>query len=587
MNRTPPRGWAGYDAVVSDEGSEVGSSPKLSGGGRRSSFSSAVEVAPELVKTLPDTDRFAGLGILAVLTLFGLALWLGPKATEEGSFNSSTMLILLCVGTGALIAMVIIGVLGRARSHAAELEGDESDEPKADESMPGVSASGSVRAVALSAGAALIEEQSIYTSELIEVFRAYDVTLERPVAKKVLRVPERRQDFVDGAREAIRISDLPHFTGIYAADFTAELPYILMQFIEGGTLRQYIEAQGATPIAIEVARRIVFEVGDAVFRAHQASVRIGNIKASNILLDDRDEPYISPRTSLKFVNAKQLRSAMMDHALKLEDIVYTAPELLSAERAKDARGEQCDQYALGILAYELMSSRLPPTLPTVTAQPEGARVEASCRLLLDKGIAAYEPLPPIHELRPEVPIQVSEIIAKMTALEPEQRYARLDLALAALRSVSRTILLVARDSYVRCLAAERSPTFLECFYEQFTASETISARFGNFSAEQWTRQHGKLQAAIEACFDFAQLLDPKLEIAEPNSMSKLARVHGQGGLAIQPEEYELFIDALVRTACGEAGRAPYDPKCEDPARREDIARAWRELLTPITAYFSR
>ena len=368
-----------------------------------------------------------------------------------------------------------------------------------------------------------------------------------------------------------------------------------MQYINGGTLRDFIESQGASRISAEVARRIVFAIGDAMLQAHRHSVRLGNIKASNILLDENDDPWISPRTSLTFVNAKQLREAVKTIEVRLEDIVYTAPELLSPEHARDARGDLCDQYSLGILAYELMTSILPPTLPTITEQPEAARLERTCRLLVDKGLSAYVSLTPVHEMRRDIPTRIGEVIARMTAVDPQKRYAHLEHALAALRSVERTNLLIVRDSFVRCLEQDSAhagdepprPTFLEAFYDGFTADDVVRERFASFSKEQWTAQHGKLRASIEACFDFAQVLDPKLDIPEPNSMSALARRHGPGGLHITEREYRLFVDALVATVCGVDRREPYDPACTSPERREEIERAWRELLTPITAYFAR
>jgi hypothetical protein len=508
-----------------------------------------------LVRSVPNPDRFAVAGLVSVILLYAVAFQFGTKVTPTT----------LGFGVGAVLVIVLSWIWIRAKQARAEASAAaEAPEP------------------------ALTKLELIARGVAAETWRAYDPQLRRRVVKKLLTDREREEDFVDGVRQAIRLSDRANYMTIYSGCFAGpEVPYFVMQYLEGGSLRDYLEAQGTTPLNIEFVRRIVYKVGEAMHYAHQQSVKLGNIKASNILLDANDEPHISPRTRLTFLNPSQLRAAVREREVTLEDLVYVAPELLSAVRAPSARAELNDQYALGILAYELLTSKLPASLPTVHGdEPARARVERTCALILDKDFAAFEELPPAHTVRRDVPMRISEILAKMTSLDPDKRYDRLDQALAALHSAEQSILLAARDSYIRCLSVARSPSFFECFYELFTADATVAAHFAGFTAERWTEQHGKLQGALDACFDFAKLLIPNVEIAEPNVMTRLVGVHGPG-LGIGAEEYAAFVDALVATVCGEGERAPYDPECADSKRREEIERAWREMMRPIVDYFLR
>lgn len=448
-----------------------------------------------------------------------------------------------------------------------------------------IAADGNDGADAGEATETLESPETLYVGKKTDVIGAYDPVLRRNVIKKVLKSGEDREEFIDSARTAMRLSNLPNYIKIYSASIARnEPPHLVMQYLEGGDLHNYIEKNGACLLALDDVRRIVHRVGAALQNAHQRTVPLGNIKPTNIILDDENEPHLSPRVRLTFLRPAQLNEAVRDRTVSLEDLVYTAPELFASHGSDALSHDLSDQYSLGILAYHLLTCSLPRTLPTIDSTPESARVEKSCALLQQRGAAAFQELPYMHELRSGVPIKVSNTFKKIVSLNPADRYDRLDLALRAMRSAEQTTLIAARDSYTRCLANDHKQTFFERFYAEFTSNEKIAARFDNFDRDSWTAQHGKLQRAIDASFDFVKDFVAAVDFEEPNAMSGYARQHADFG--IDKAEYEWFVDALVRTVCGTKEHPPFDPECEDKERAEEIGRCWRESMGPVVRYFT-
>ena len=151
------------------------------------------------------------------------------------------------------------------------------------------------------------------------------------------------------------------------------------------------------------------------------------------------------------------------------------------------------------------------------------------------------------------------------------------------RFLIRSILLAARDSFIRCLANDLQQTFFEQFYAEFTSNEEVAARFDNFDRDSWTAQHGKLRRAIDASFDFVKDYAATVDFELRNSFYDDAQKHAD--LGIESAEYGWFVDALVRTVCGAEEHPPFDPECEDKERCEEIDRSWRELMSPVVRYF--
>lgn len=526
------------------------------------------------LKDLPISVRFAGLVIILVIGFLGTIVAVVDLP--------GWLLALLILSMIVLLFAIAFSAHGLLRGPLGSAQAPAPTSDHGEDSPPAATTASRLRDLELiSEGLASL------------TYSAFDPDLKRRVVKKRLTDLSRSEEFKAGVREAKKVSDRANFVTIYWADLDdPEGPYFVRQYLDQSL--QDMMGQQPSRLPIDYVRRVVFKIGSAIRQAHEAGVKLGNVRASNIMLDANEEPHVSPRALETFVSPAQLREAVRERKLTPEDLTYLAPELLCRDGGGSPIIELSDQYALGILAYHLLTGELPPTLAPAdddddrdSEDPRASQVDRACELVLEQGMAAYVALPPLNEVHAQVPTLVGQILARMTALRPEDRYERLDLALAALRSADQSILLAARDSYTRCLAAsDRSPTFFECFYAQFTANETVGARFAMFETPaQWTAQHGKLQASLDACFDFAKLLITEHQVAEPNAMTWLVARHGPKGLAISDVEYDAFVDALVATVCGEDGRAPYDPECASEGRRAEIARAWRELMAPIVRHF--
>jgi hypothetical protein len=424
------------------------------------------------------------------------------------------------------------------------------------------------------------------TGDVSDVVVALDTQLKRTVVKKTMKQREQAEDFIETARAATTLSGLPSFISVYWAGFGAcRRPYIVMQHLEKGNLSKHIRRHEAATLDLEYTRKVIVRIGEAMYQAHNRKVAIGNLKSTNILLDERYEPYLLPRTRNTFLRTFELRNAVSNRLVTLEDLVYTAPEVLSRAGSQDTPYELSDQYSLGILAYELLTGELPPTLPIDPSLTDDERLDAACRLIERRGDAAIVELPPVKERRREVPNLVSSIIQRMVSLDPQDRYPRLDVALGAWRAAEQFLVQEARESYVRCLATARTPGFFECFYDSFTGREGVVARFASFDRDRWTAQHGKLRHALDASFSFVGSYVPNIDVPEPNALTAVAASHGIGGLEVGKTEYRGFVDALIETVCGTETQPPFDTECADPARRDEVEVAWRELMKPVVRYF--
>lgn len=414
------------------------------------------------------------------------------------------------------------------------------------------------------------------------VYQARDRVLQRQVAIKVPRAAEQRQAFMSDVHDAIRMSEEANFINIYDAASDEQTAYCVIQHIGGKTLKALI-SEHPRGLPVQTFRRIFRCVTTAIARAHALGVTYGNLKPSNILLDDDDEPYILPvgRRRDRARDAQKVAAlvarlvprtepgaaAGAPASADLEDLAYLVPDHFGDEfEVIDPR--LTDQYMLGVLAYQMATGELPATVPS----PE--------RLLQD-GRAAFKPLPPITDRRRLCPQRFADLVARMASRLPAKRFPSLPAALAETDLLLDLDLLIARDSYRRCTAAPGFDTlFFQRFYSQFLQRcPAAGVHFERFASEQWVRQHRMLKEAVLLLFAFRQQSEHQ---TEPNVLSRIAASHRQIPLAL----YGPFLDALVHTVCGDeaSGLAPFDPECADPANRDALEQYWRGALAPGMDY---
>ena len=188
------------------------------------------------------------------------------------------------------------------------------------------------------------------------VYKAFHTTLEIPVAVKILRPPLLDSEG-DGWRSRLRreaqiTARLNHPGLVRVLDYgeEAESPYLVMEFVEGQTLEAILLQRD--PIGEHLALRILGQIATAIHAAHQAGVIHRDIKPANILID--------PAGHLKIADlglARDPHAAAITHSSGITGTPhYMAPESLQGDIAPDHR---VDLYAMGILLYRMLFTRLP------------------------------------------------------------------------------------------------------------------------------------------------------------------------------------------------------------------------------------
>ena len=436
--------------------------------------------------------------------------------------------------------------------------------------------------------------ERIGDGNLAAIYKARDLVLGRVVAIKKLKDDSQRESFMNDVADAVRTSELPNFINVYDAARDETAAYCVVQHVQGRSLQQLLhelrelrhlcqadEATSAMPV--QALRRVFVRLVGAVAQAHERGITYGNIKPSNIMLDEGDEPFILPmgrrrdrpreRKALRALVDRlqdRLAAGRAPSEADQEDLAYLVPDHFS-EQFEPFDAQKADQYMLGLLAYEMATGQRP-------------RRVADAQRLLQQGRAAFDDLPSVLVDRPLCPQRIAALVARMTAVDPARRFARLSDVLAEPDLLDDLGLVVARDSYRRCTGrADFDPEFFTRFYDEFRRRCTAAAPFfASFGAAQWQRQRVMLKEAVLLLLAFAQQGDVG---AEPGLLSRIADSHP----AVPPSFYPQFLDALVLTVCGDpqTGVPAFDPECQRDEQRQLLSGYWRSSLTPGIDYLRR
>lgn len=240
------------------------------------------------------------------------------------------------------------------------------------------------------------------------VYRARDVKLDRLVALKVLRSalsddPDFVARFEQEARAVARLKH-PHIVTVYDAVQIDGQLIIAMQYVAGHTLQEELRTQ--RPLPFDRAAEILEQIASALDDAHRHGIVHRDVKPANILLEGTSQGVHA--TLLDFGLAKALESSMTltSQGTLLGSPEYMAPEQADPERANEI-GPATDRYALGIVAYQLLTGHVP------FQGNSPATLNAHLNL---------KPTDP-HTLRSEVSPRVSTVLLKMLAKTPTDRYA--------------------------------------------------------------------------------------------------------------------------------------------------------------------
>ncbi|HZL15773.1 MAG TPA: serine/threonine-protein kinase [Verrucomicrobiae bacterium] len=176
-------------------------------------------------------------------------------------------------------------------------------------------------------------------------------------------------------------------------------PYLVMEYIEGETLREYLARRGRLPIAEAVA--LVDQLADAMGYAHRQGVTHRDLKPENVLVTADGRPVVTDFGIALMSGARRLTWRWLTSQMGTPD--YMAPEQVQGERG-DAR---TDVYALGVILFELLAGRVPW---------EGDNP------LSIMNQAVTRPAPSLRELDPSIPPPLDAIVRKCIRKDPAERY---------------------------------------------------------------------------------------------------------------------------------------------------------------------
>ena len=234
------------------------------------------------------------------------------------------------------------------------------------------------------------------------VYRAFDLTLERPVAIKLLHreIASDSDQIERFRREARAVAQLshPHIVTVIDAGEDAGRPYIVFEHVEGETLKQRIQRLGRLPVTEAVAYAV--EIARALGAAHARSIVHRDVKPQNVLID--------PEGSAKVTDFGIARS-LEEEGLTADGRVLGTTDYVSPEQAlgHDVTG-QSDLYSLGIVLWEMLTGEVP-----FKGENQVAVAMKHVR----------EELPDIHARRPEVSAALASVLERATAKSLKRRYA--------------------------------------------------------------------------------------------------------------------------------------------------------------------
>lgn len=244
-------------------------------------------------------------------------------------------------------------------------------------------------------------EKLIGEGGMANVYLARDTILDRKVAVKVLRGDLAGDEkFVRRfQREALSASSLshPNIVEIYDVGEDDGNFYIVMEYIEGKTLKQLIKKRGV--LSLSETMDIMLQLLDALATAHDSYIIHRDIKPQNIMIKESGLVKITD-----FGIAMALNSAQLTQTNSVMGSVHYLPPEQASGKGSTIRS---DIYSLGILMFEMLTGKVPFKGDTA--------VEIALKHM-------KEPLPSVRTLNPVVPQSVENIILKAAAKNPKNRY---------------------------------------------------------------------------------------------------------------------------------------------------------------------
>ncbi len=284
-------------------------------------------------------------------------------------------------------------------------------------------------------------QQRLGRGGMAEVYKAFHPGLNRFVAVKILHahLAEDPDFLVRFRREAQAVAQLrhPHIVQVYDFDVEGDLQYMVMEYIDGRSLKDYLDAYfvRGEHLPLPAVLRLFRAVLEAVGYAHARGIVHRDLKPANVMIEDKEEGG-TLRVKDEFPSALTLspsafRVVLTDFGIvkMIGGVKLTAtgvglgtPAYMSPEQGlgqpDDARS---DIYSLGVMLYEMLTGAVPFDGDTALA------------VLLKH---AQAPVPSLRQSRPDLPEAFDRLIAAAMAKRPDQRFQTAGEMLAALEALA-------------------------------------------------------------------------------------------------------------------------------------------------------
>lgn len=255
--------------------------------------------------------------------------------------------------------------------------------------------------------------EKVGSGGMASVYKVQDILLDRIVAVKILHSKYASDhDFVvrfrQEAQAAAKLSQ-PNIVNIYDVGYDENAHYIVMEYVRGETLKDYIEKHGHLPINTSI--QISFDIGEALEHAHANGIVHCDIKPHNILVTETGRIKVADFGIARAINSS---SSTKDEKSVLGSVHYFSPEQASGGKID----ERTDIYSLGVVMYEMMTGVVPF---------EGDTAISVALQHVQNDI----PLPTKYNRR--IPQLVERVILKAMAKNPDDRFQTISEMMSELR----------------------------------------------------------------------------------------------------------------------------------------------------------
>lgn len=239
---------------------------------------------------------------------------------------------------------------------------------------------------------------------MASVYKAFDTSLERNVAIKIIRSDkeegtEQNEFLKRFQREAKALAQLDHPYILKVLDYGEQegVPYLVMPFVQGGTLKQKM----GQPIPYREAATLLEPIAQALDYAHRRNIIHRDVKPANILISESNSPLLSDFGIAKIIESGESTQ------LTATGVGIGTPDYMAPEQWMGKVDARTDIYSLGVVFFQMVTGRLPFMADTPAA-------------VLIKHI--QDPLPAARSFVPNLPEAVEQVLFKALAKEPENRY---------------------------------------------------------------------------------------------------------------------------------------------------------------------